>query len=140
MTWAGLYDPAVARQCAETLAAEPGVGMLVLLQDAPRGLATQQAERYTSLVRAVGEGAAASRTPLVVVSNLAVDFHPVFEAAARDAGAPCLRGTAEGLFAVSRFVRWATSLPTEAAAQSAPLGWPSVSPMRYGRTRSKPVQ
>ena len=120
LTWAGLYDPAVARQCAETLAAEPGVGMLVLLQDAPRGLATQQAERYTSLVRAVGEGAAASRTPLVVVSNLAVDFHPAFEAAARDAGAPCLRGTAEGLLAVSRFARWATSLPTEAAAQSAP--------------------
>jgi acyl-CoA synthetase (NDP forming) len=120
LTWAGLYDPTVARQCAETLAAEPGVGMLVLLQDAPRGLATQQAERYTSLVRAVGEGAAASRTPLVVVSNLAVDFHPAFEAAARDAGAPCLRGTAEGLFAVSRFARWATSVPTEAEARSAP--------------------
>jgi acyl-CoA synthetase (NDP forming) len=94
--------------------------MLVLLQDAPRGLAAQQAERYTSLVRAVGEGAAASRTPLVVVSNLAVDFHPAFEAAARNAGAPCLRGTAEGLFAVSRFAHWATSLPSEAAAESAP--------------------
>ena len=120
LTWAGLYDPSVARQCAETLAAEPGVGMLVLLQDAPRGLAAQQAERYTSLVRAVGEGATAAHIPLVVVSNLAVDFHPAFEAAARDAGAPCLRGTAEGLFAVSRFARWATSRPTEAAVQSVP--------------------
>jgi acetate---CoA ligase (ADP-forming) len=120
LTWAGLYDPAVARQCAETLAAEPGVGMLVLLQDAPRGLAPQQAERYTRLVRAVGEGAAAARTPLVVVSNLAVDFHPAFETAAREAGAPCLRGTAEGLFAVSRFARWATSLHAVARSPSAP--------------------
>jgi len=119
LTWAGLYDPAVARQCAETLAAEPGVGMLVLLQDAPRALAAQQAERYTRLVRAVGEGATAARIPLVVVSNLAVDFHPAFEAAAREAGAPCLRGTAEGLYAVARFARWATSLSDVAKLQSA---------------------
>ena len=119
LTWAGLYDPAVARQCAETLAAEPGVGMLVLLQDAPRALATQQAERYTRLLRAVGEGAIAARTPLVVVSNLAVDFHPTFEAAAREAGAPCLRGTAEGLYAVARFARWATSLSDVAKPQPA---------------------
>ena len=116
LTWAGLYDPAVARQCAEILAAEPGVGTLVLLQDAPRSLATQQAERYTRLLRAVGEGAAAAHTPLVVVSNLAVDFHPSFESAAREAGAPCLRGTAEGLFAVARYARWATSLSTQAKA------------------------
>jgi acyl-CoA synthetase (NDP forming) len=119
LTWAGLYDPAVARQCAETLAAEPGVGMLVLLQDAPRALAAQQAERYTRLLRAVGEGAAAAHTPLVVVSNLAVDFHPAFEAAAREAGAPCLRGTAEGLYAVARFARWATSLSDVATLQPA---------------------
>lgn len=118
LTWAGLYDPAVARQCAEILAAEPSVGTLVLLQDAPRSLATQQAERYTRLLRAVGEGAAAAHTPLVVVSNLAVDFHPAFEAAAREAGAPCLRGTAEGLFAVARFARWATSLPSDVTAPS----------------------
>jgi acyl-CoA synthetase (NDP forming) len=114
LTWAGLYDPAIARQCAEILASEPGVGTLVLLQDAPRGLAAQQAGRYTSLVRAVGEGARAADTPLVIVSNLAVDFHLAFESAAREAGAPCLRGTAEGLFAVARLARWATSLPTGA--------------------------
>ena len=119
LTWAGLYDPAVARQCAETLAAESGVGMLVLLQDAPRSLATQQAERYARLLRAVGEGAAVTGTPLVVVSNLAVDFHPAFAAAAREADAPCLRGTAEGLFAVARYARWAT-LPPESVAAPAP--------------------
>jgi acyl-CoA synthetase (NDP forming) len=50
----------------------------------------------------------------VVVSNLAVDFHSAFEAAAREAGAPCLRGTAEGLFAVARFARWAAWLTSAA--------------------------
>src|SRR5262245_29874628 len=118
LTWAGLYDPAVARQCAETLAAEPGVGMLVLLQDAPRSLATQQAERYTRLLRAVSEGAGNAHVPLVVVSSLAVDFHPTFAAAAREAGAPCLRGTAEGLFAVARYARWATLPAAESGAPS----------------------
>ena len=127
LTWAGLYDPAIARQCARILAAEPQVGTLVLLQDAPRGLAAQQAQRYTSLVRAVGQGARAAEVPLVVVSNLAVDFHPAFEAAAREAGAPCLRGTAEGLLAVARFARWATS--TLAGAGPDPARTP-VSPAR----------
>jgi acyl-CoA synthetase (NDP forming) len=118
LTWAGLYDPGVARQCAEIMASEPGVGMLVLLQDAPRSLAPQQAERYARLLRAVGEGANAAGTPLVVVSNLAVDFHPAFATVAREANVPCLRGTAEGLFAVARYARWATAPPAERAAPS----------------------
>src|SRR5262249_25478630 len=84
----------------------------------------QQAERYARLLRAVGEGAAASSTPVVVVSNLAVDFHPAFAAAAREAGAPCLRGTAEGLYAVARYARWGTSPPEEAAAPSPPARAP----------------
>src|SRR5262252_163428 len=113
----GVLSPS-GGEIALALAIEPGVGMLVLLQDAPRSLATQQAERYARLLRAVGEGAAASSTPVVVVSNLAVDFHPAFAAAAREAGAPCLRGTAEGLYAVARYARWATSPPEEAAAPS----------------------
>src|SRR5262245_35252301 len=136
LTWAGLYDPAVARECAETLAAEPGVGMLVLLQDAPRSLATQQAERYTRLLRAVGEGAAARQMPFVVVSNLAVDFHPTFVAAAREASAPCLRGTAEGLFAVARYARWATAAPTDVETPSPARAAASVEARRQWDSRS----
>lgn len=107
LTWAGIYDPSIARRCAEVLGGQREIGTLVLLQDAPRDLASQQAQRYTALVRSVAEGAAASDTPLVVVSNLSVDFHPDFDDAARAAGVPCLRGTAEGLLAVARFARWA---------------------------------
>ncbi|HEX7126262.1 MAG TPA: acetate--CoA ligase family protein [Thermodesulfobacteriota bacterium] len=115
LTWAGLYDPAVARRCAEILGSQPDVGLLVLLQDAPRGLGPQQASRYAAVLTGVAAGAAAAGKPLVVVSNLAGDLHPAFEAAARDAGAPCLRGTQEGLFAVARLARWAAAPSGEEA-------------------------
>jgi acyl-CoA synthetase (NDP forming) len=111
LTWAGLYDPSVARRCAEALGAQPEVGMLVLLQDAPRGLGEQQATRYASLLRAVAEGAAVVDKPLAVVSNLAGELHPAFDEVARAASVPCLRGTHEGLFAVARLVRWAVDGP-----------------------------
>lgn len=35
LTWAGLYDPKVAQGCAEAIASQPDVGMMVLIQDAP---------------------------------------------------------------------------------------------------------
>ena len=117
LTWAGLYDPSVARRCTELMGSRPEIGMLVLLQDAPRGLGEQQATRYASLLRAVADGAAAVGKPFAVVSNLAGDLHPAFEDVARAAGVPCLRGTQEGLFAVARLVRWALdrreATPTE---------------------------
>lgn len=119
LTWTGLYDPSVARRCVELLGAEAAVGTLVLLQDAPRGLGEQQATRYANLLRSVAEGAAAVGKPLVVVSNLSGEFHPAFEAAAREAGVPLLRGTPEGLFAVARFARWATGLGDEALPEYA---------------------
>jgi acyl-CoA synthetase (NDP forming) len=106
LTWAGLYDPSIARKCVEHLGAEPDVGSFVLLHDAPRGLGDQQATRYANLLRAVAEGAAAAGKPLAVVSNLAVDSHPAYDEVARAAGVPCLRGTQEGLFAVARFADW----------------------------------
>jgi acyl-CoA synthetase (NDP forming) len=111
LTWAGLYDPTVARRLTEILGAQEDVGTLVLLQDAPRGLGEQQATRYANLLRAVAEGAAAVGKPLTVVSNLAGELHPAFDAVGREAGVPCLRGTHEGLSAVARFARWATRAP-----------------------------
>ncbi len=111
LTWAGLYDPAVARRCAEIVGTQPEIGALVMLQDAPRGLGEQQATRYATFLKALAEGAEAAGKPLVVISNLAVDFHPTFEAVARTAQVPCLRGTPEGLYAVARLMRWATRRP-----------------------------
>lgn len=120
LSWAGLYDPTVAQRCAEAMGAQPEVGALVLLQDAPAGLGEQQAERYADLFRHVARGAASAGKPLAVVSNLAGEQHPAFEAVGREAGVPCLRGTQEGLGAMAKLARWATTLPMPLAPGARP--------------------
>ncbi|MGH7397854.1 MAG: CoA-binding protein, partial [Candidatus Rokuibacteriota bacterium] len=111
LTWAGLYDPTIAQRCAEILGALPEIGALLLLQDAPSGLGEQQALRYANLFRHVARGAEAAGKPFAVVSNLAGELHPDFEGVGREAGVPCLHGTQEGLGAMAKFVRWATTPP-----------------------------
>ena len=111
LTWAGLYDPTVAERCARALGRQADVGLLALLQDAPSGLGAQQAARYANLLGAVARGSAASATPLVAVSNVAGALHPAYAEVAAGAGVPCLRGTQEGMFALARYLRWATVEP-----------------------------
>jgi acyl-CoA synthetase (NDP forming) len=118
LTWAGLYDATVAERCAKVLGAQADVGMLVLLQDAPQGLGEQQATRYSTLLGAVARGAEAAGVPLVAVSNIAGALHPAYGAVAKETGVPCLRGTQEGLFAVARYLRWATATEPPAVALS----------------------
>ena len=111
LTWAGLYDPEVARGCARALGSHSDVGTLVLLQDAPKGLGPQQAGRYSRLLTSVAAGAKDSSVPLVAVSNLSGEIHPELARAAKDAGVSYLRGTQEGFSALGRFARWAAGTP-----------------------------
>jgi acyl-CoA synthetase (NDP forming) len=106
LTWVGLYDPKVAEQCAKAMGELKDVGALVLLQDAPTGLGSQQAGRYATLLAAVARGAGAAGKPLVAVSNLSDEPHPELARVARETGTPYLRGTREGLAAIARYVRW----------------------------------
>ena len=127
LTWAGLYDPEVARGCARTLGSHADVGTLVLLQDAPKGLGPQQAGRYSRLLASVAAGAKDAGLPLVAVSNLSGDIHPELAAAAQAAGVPYLRGTQAGFSALGRFAQWAAtppaaSLPDRAAAHAVARG------------------
>jgi acyl-CoA synthetase (NDP forming) len=109
LTWTGLYDPGVAERCAHALGRQADVGLIALLQDAPSGLGPQQASRYANLLASVARGARAAGKPLVAVSNLAGETHPAYAKAAAEARVPCLRGTQEGLFALARYLRWATA-------------------------------
>ncbi len=111
LTWAGLYDPAVAQGCARALAAHPDVGMLALLQDAPHGLGDQQAERYARLLDAVAAGAREGDVPLAAVSNLSGALHARLAETAAINGVPFLRGTEEGFSALGRFAEWAGHRP-----------------------------
>ena len=122
LTWAGLYDPAVAQGCAEAIASQTNVGMLVLLQDAPTGLGSQQATRYSKLLEAVGRGAASAKIPVVALSNVSDQPHPALQDVADKAKIPYLRGTRVGLSAISRYVTWSTRPAQPLVAGSAREG------------------
>src|SRR3954466_10455769 len=76
LTWVGLYDPKVAEQCAKAMGELKEVGALVLVQDAPTGLGSQQAGRYATLLAPVARGPEAAGKPLIAVSNLSDEPHP----------------------------------------------------------------
>lgn len=124
LTWAGIYDPNVAMKCAEAIASQPDVGTLVLFQDAPGGLGTQQAARYATLLESVATGAAAARKPFVALSNVSDQPHPTLQAMADKVGIPYLRGTSTGLAALSHYLRWVMASPatqaTSVAAEADP--------------------
>jgi acyl-CoA synthetase (NDP forming) len=107
LTWAGLYDPEVAKGCVRAFAGEPAIGLLALLQDAPEGLGTQQAQRYAALLDAVAEAADAAQLPLVAISNLSGGLHPRLAAVAAARVVPYLRGTEPALRALAGYLRWA---------------------------------
>src|SRR5258708_3109019 len=106
LTWAGLYDSTVALSCAEAIASQPDVGMLVLLQDAPGRLGEQQAGRYAKLLEAVARGAEAAKKPFVALSNLSDQPHATLQDMADKVGIAYLRGTRVGLGAVSNYLNW----------------------------------
>jgi acetate---CoA ligase (ADP-forming) len=107
LTWAGLYDMNVAEGCANALASQAEVGAVVLLQDAPTRLGQQQAARYSTLLQAVSRGAEAAGKPLIALTNLSDEPHPLLRETAQACGVPYLRGTREGLGAIAKFGQWA---------------------------------
>lgn len=134
LTWAGLYDSSVAMNCAQAIASQPDVGMLVLIQDAPGMLGEQQAGRYAKLLEAVAGGAEAAKTPFVALSNLSDQPHAMLQKMADKVGVPYLRGTRVGLGAISNYLNWSvgkvqelhTENPAEAdSARSVLEGIPS---------------
>jgi acyl-CoA synthetase (NDP forming) len=118
LTWAGLYDSSVAMKCAEAIASQPDVGMLVLLQDAPGGLGEQQAGRYAKLLEAVASGARAANKPFVALSNLSDQPHATLQQMADKVGIPYLRGTRVGLGAISNYLNWSVGDVQEATPEN----------------------
>jgi acetate---CoA ligase (ADP-forming) len=131
LTWAGLYDPAVAQGCATAIASQDDVGMLVLLQDAPSGLGAQQAGRYSRLLESVGAGAAAANTPLVALSNVSDQPHVALQETADRLKIPYLRGTRTGLSAISNYLKWAANTASPVARPA--VNRPSLDFLPQGR-------
>jgi acetate---CoA ligase (ADP-forming) len=126
LTWAGLYNATIARSCARALGEQPDVGLIMLLQDAPRGLGEQQATRYAKLLAAVADGVLDAGAPAIALSNLCSDIHPDYARTAAEKSVTSLRGTLEGITAVAHYLRWQTAdvaeQPTAAPTAGAARG------------------
>jgi acyl-CoA synthetase (NDP forming) len=122
LTWAGLYDATIARRCVKALGEQTDVGLIILLQDAPRGLGEQQATRYGTLLAAVADGALDAGVPAVAVSNLCSDIHPDYAQTAAEKSVVSLRGTSEGIGAVARYLRWQAAPPVAEPLTVSPAG------------------
>lgn len=118
LTWAGLYDPEVAKACARALASQDDVGILLLLQDAPGRLGPQQAARYANLLARVAAGTSEAGKPLVALSHLSDEPHPDLARAARESTAPYVKGTKAGLSALVRWIDWAGAVPAHESSVS----------------------
>ncbi len=122
LTWAGLYDAAIARRCVAAFGEQADVGVIVLLQDAPRGLGEQQAKRYATFLAAVADGAREACVRVVAISNLCSDVHPDYARTAAEKSVVSLRGTSEGIGAVARYLRWETAPPLVEPVVVTPAG------------------
>jgi acyl-CoA synthetase (NDP forming) len=100
VTGAVFADPTLYPRCLETLASDPSVGVLAVLQDAPLGLSAAGARNYRPIAEHVAAYSQKSEKPVVFISNLAVGVHPHARQPLEDAGVPVLCGTRAALKAV----------------------------------------
>src|SRR5690606_38555349 len=69
-TGAVFADPTLYPRCLSALAADPGIGILAVVQDAPIGLSDEGASNYSLIARQVAEFSARNDMPTVFISNL----------------------------------------------------------------------
>lgn len=99
-TGAVFADPNLYPACIKTIAADPSVGILAVVQDAPLGLGEAGALNYRKIAGYVADYARDGGKPIVFISNLAGGVHPVVREPLDEAGVPVLNGTRAALKAV----------------------------------------
>ncbi len=97
-------DPARFREVAATIAADPAVGLLVVVLDSPPGLADRLAAMYHALLAVLPEVRATTGTPTIVLSNHAAGAHPGVVSALAGSDIPVVRGTRAGVAAIAAVV------------------------------------
>jgi len=93
-------DATLYPRCLAALAADPAVGLLAVMQDAPTGLGQDGADNYRRIADDVVDHARTGTKPVVFISNLAGGVHPHVRAPLDEAGIPVLQGTRAALKAV----------------------------------------
>ena len=112
-------DGDVYRQALSNLAADPSIGLIAAVQDAPLGLDAAGAREYLPIAQGIIDFAASSDTPVVVVSNLASGHHPIFSEPLKQAKIPILNGTETALRAIQQVLLMnSAEIPTTPAILS----------------------
>lgn len=99
-TGAVFANPDLYPACIKAIAADPSVGLLAVVQDAPLGLGEAGALNYREIAECVVDYARDGDKPIVFISNLACGVHPLVREPLDKAGIPVLHGTRASLKAV----------------------------------------
>ena len=119
-TGAALGDAETYVACIEVLAAEPGIGVVVVSQDSP-------AAYDVAVAKYVVEAAKRTGKCIVYLNNFSGPWNPAILAMLREAGVPYLQGLREGLKAVKALIDYAAR---QEAGASAPPPDATPSPRR----------
>jgi len=103
--------------CMAAAAGEENIDLVVISQDAPKGLASAQVDQYAIVAQAAVDVADKSGKPIVAISNLSGGLHPGLRRILENGGVPLLQGTQEGLCAVHHVIDYAKFLQGCAVAR-----------------------
>ena len=92
--------------CLEVLAREANVGLIMVSQDSPPGMAEKQVGQYADVARAAVK-AAESGKPVVAISHISGGLDPTIRGILEKGNIPFLQGTREGLLAVHHLMEYA---------------------------------
>ena len=120
MTGIVFGEPQRYRAALDLLAADPGVGQIVAVQDAPVGLDADGAAEYAGIADAIAAYATTATTPIALLSLLSGGPHPQVRAPIAAAGVPILQGGTPGMAALANALNPPTPTPIVAIPALAP--------------------
>ena len=102
-----LFEPETYKKCIRALAADEDVGMVLVCQDAERGLEKHQSELYQQIMTGLSLAAQAIGKPMAAFSPLSAGLHPLLKDIMDKAGIPLMQGANESMHAVRALLTWA---------------------------------
>lgn len=94
-------------ECVTTLAADDGVDLVAVAQDAPRVLDPGQVPLFRQVVAGAASASRSVAVPVVVFTYVSAGFHDDVVRPAREAEMPVLQGARPALRAMAHLGRWA---------------------------------
>lgn len=95
--------------CVEAMGEEEEADAILIVQDAPPGMAREQAEQYAIVARAAADEAKRKKKPVAMLTNTSTGVHPDILKILDEADVPVLQGTSVGLKAIAHAAEFTLS-------------------------------